>query len=57
MKGGVLFHDFEDPNEDRSWDLDCVAVKGVDVVVPAKERNPFGKVRMLVMMGVSLLVA
>ena len=48
VKGGVMFHDFEDPNEDRSWDLDCVAVKGVDVVVPAKERNPFGKVRMLI---------
>ena len=44
VKAGVMFHDFEDPNEDRSWDLDCVAVKGVDVVVPARERNPFGKV-------------
>lgn len=48
VENGAMFHDFEDPNEDRSWDLNCVAVKGVDVIVPAKERNPFGKVRMLI---------
>ena len=54
VKGGVMFHDFEDPNEDRSWDLDCVAVRGVDVVVPAKERNPFGKVRRSIMTFLSL---
>ena len=40
VTGGVTFHDFEDPNEDRSWDLDCVSIQGVDVAVPGK--NPFG---------------
>ena len=42
VTGGVTFHDFEDPNEDRSWDLDCVNIQGVDVAVPGK--NPFGQV-------------
>ena len=42
VRGGVTFHDFEDPNEDRQWDLDCFSIQGVDVAVPGK--NPLGQV-------------
>lgn len=54
VTGGVTFDDFEDPNEDRSWDLDCDSIQGVECSCSRKESVRAGCGGDVVKLGLAL---
>ena len=42
VRRAVTFHDFEDPNNDKTWDFECCVIEGVEVDISGQ--NPFGEV-------------